>query len=62
MPRRSAQLALPIPKFEPTEELLRKAHQQSRIKQTFEEAMQQTSFRICLRHMAMLMAGRRKRK
>jgi len=57
MPRRSTQLALPLAKFEPSEELLREAHRKSRIKQSFEDAMQQTGFRICLRNMAMAMAG-----
>lgn len=60
--RTSNQLALPIGKFEPPEELLRKAHQRSRLKQSFEDAMQQTSFRICLRNLAIAMAGKEKRK
>lgn len=57
------QFALPLGQVDPPEHLLRAAWQRSRLKIDFEEAMRLTHFRICLRHLAMSMAakGRKKR-
>jgi len=63
MGRRTAnQLALPIGNFEPPEDLLREAHQRSRLQQSFEEVMQLQHFRIALKHLAMIMASKRRSK
>lgn len=61
MPR-SQQLALPLGQIEPPEHLLREAYRRSRLKQSFEEAMQLQHFRIGLRHVAMTLAGQGKRR
>lgn len=58
MGRSSHQLALPIGTIEPPENLLRKAHQECRLQQSFEEAMQLPHFRTALKRMAMIMAAR----
>lgn len=59
---RSQQLALPIGTGEPPEHLLREAHQRSQLKIDFEEAMRLTHFRICLKHLAMFMAAKGRKK
>ena len=59
---RSHQLALPIGTIEPPETLLRKAHQECRLQQSFEEAMQLPHFRTALKRMAMIMAARGRKK
>lgn len=56
------QLALQLGQVDPPEHLLRAAWEQSRLQQSFEEAMQLQHFRIGLRHMAMSMAGQGKRR
>lgn len=52
------QLALPIGQVEPPEHLLRAAWERSRLKIDFDEAMRVTHFRICLKHLAMVMAAK----
>lgn len=60
--RTSNQLALPIGTVEPPEELLREAHQRSRVPKSFEEAMQFTHFRIAFKRMAIAMTTKGRKK
>lgn len=60
--RNQNQFALPLGQVDPPEHLLRAAWERSRLKFDFEEAMRLTHFRICLRHMAMVIARRQRRK
>lgn len=59
--RKVQQLALPLGQVDPPEDLLRAAWRDSRLQQSFEEAMGLLHFRIALRRMAMVMAARKGR-
>ena len=60
--RKQQQLALPLGQVEVPEHLLRAAWERSRLKQSFEEAMQLAHLRISLKHVAIVMAGRSGKK
>lgn len=60
--RNQSQFALPLGQTEIPEQKLRAAYERTRLRQSFEEAMQIEHFRICLKRLAMLAEAPKRRK